>query len=624
MGAVLSHLGLSALSLPKEIHQIPMEPRVYSGLRSRTVWSSALMLLLAFASITRAQSGKNILILFEGNADHPANMMVYDVFRNAFASDQRNQTFVEYIDEDRLGPSDDILEETFRSKYAGTKMDLVVGDGRPVLKFLVQRGERIWPGVPKVFYFVERRELPPTLPPNMTGVAMSLDFGAILDLALQLKPETKRAFYVGGVNGWEQAWRSIAEQDFKRFRGRVEITYLNDLPFAEMLDRLGRLPDHSVVIYSELLRDISGHVYVPARACPLVASASNAPVYGPFDIYIGCGVVGGVTYDDKNVAEQTAALGLRVLQRGSASGIPVESTRARIVVDWRQLQRWKISEASLPPASIVQFRAPTLWEQYKPFLVAGLAAIFVQLTLIVILLAEMRRRKRADLAIRTLSGRIINATEEERKRIARELHDDIGQRLSLVSMGLDCLDSEVSPNNESTQRVLKESMEQLSELVHDVHNLSHQLHSSKLRVLGLEMALKEICRQLARQHKVCINFTADRVPSSLPEDLALCFFRVAQEGLNNCVKHSGSTSFDLELVARDATLRMTIKDYGVGFHSTGSTGIGLATMRERLRFVEGSLQVNSRPGKGTEVIAQAKWKPSLPEMPAAPASLQQM
>jgi len=549
--------------------------------------------------------------------NHPANAISSEVYRNTFGSAAGSQFFEEYIDEDRLHGDEDRLAELLREKYQGRKMDLVIGDGWPSFSFLLHRGEEIWPGIPKVFYFVESRELPATLPPNMTGVVGVVDFNALLDLALRLRPNTHHVFYVGGVNEWEQAWRGFAEQDFKRFADRVDVTYLNHLPLPEQLERLGRLPENSVVIYGELLRDASGRIYVPARVCPVIASASNAPVFGPFDTFVGCGIVGGVILDTRDLATQTARLGLLALERGTASGIPIESSRKRTVVDWRQLQRWNISERNLPPGTIVQFRVSSFWDQYKWYVLAGCTAIVAQLALIVILIMEMRRRKKSDFAIKGLSGRLINAGEEERKRIARELHDDIGQRLSLLSMELDGLGRDL-PANQAARESLSQSLQQVNEIVTDVHNLSHHLHSSKLQMLGLQVALREVCQQMARQHEIEIQLTADNIPSPLPEDLALCFYRVAQEALNNSVKHSGSASAELKVAVRDGTLRMTIKDYGAGFDAkVAANGLGLATMRERLKLVEGELLVNSKPGEGTEVTAQARLKPSLRQTSAA-------
>jgi signal transduction histidine kinase len=585
-----------------------------------SVWRGAgflLIITLLLSACLRAQNIKNVLLLHEGNANHPANVITSGVFHQIIGVEARNQFFEEYMDEDRLGASDESLVETLRAKYSGRRMDLLIVDGRPALHFILRRGEDLWPNTPKIFFFIDFRELPTNLPTNMTGVTSVVDYGAILDLALKLRPETLRVFYVGGTNSWEQTWRGFAEQDFKRFADRVEITYLNDLPFRDLLEKLGRLPDDSVVIYSELLQDAGGHVYVPARVCPLIASASNAPVYGPFDTYVGCGIVGGVIIDVKDLAAQTARMGLRVLERGTASGVPVESSRSQTVVDWRQLQRWAISEKRLPAGTVVRFRTPSFWEQYKWLVLAALAAIVAQLVLIIILVLEMRRRKKSDLAIKDLSGRLINAGEEERKRIARELHDDIVQRLSLVSVEFSLTERDVPIGEASAHRSLREPLRQLKGIISDVHNLSHQLHSSNLETLGLAVALKDLCQQLSKRDDVDIQLMADDIASPIPQDLALCFYRVAQEALNNCVKHSGSARVDVKLTACDGTLKMTIQDYGAGFDPSAANGLGLATMRERLRLVEGKLQVDSRPGGGTAVMAEARLESRPPQTTAA-------
>jgi signal transduction histidine kinase len=578
-----------------------------------------LAVALLFPVSSKSQNTRNVLVLYNGNATHPADTIVSQIYRDAFGSAQGSQLFEEYLDEDRLDVDEGRLAELLHRKYVGKKMDLVIADAWPALRFILHRGEELWPGTPKVFYFVDSRELPPKLPPNMTGVAGVADYGAILDLALRLSPNTRHVFYVGGTNAWEEAWRTFAEQDFKRFADRVDVTYLNHLPLPELLERLGRLPVKSLVIYSELLLDASGHVYVPGRVCPLIASASNAPVYAPLSQYVGCGIVGGVVLDVRDLAMQTARLGLRVLEHGSASGIPVETTSTkRAVVDWRQLQRWHITERNLPPGTIVRFRSRSLWEQYKWYVLAGLAAIVAEFVLIVVLIMQMRRRKKADFAIKNLSGRLINAGEEERKRIARELHDDIGQRLSLLSIELDGVERELPANGVADRDALRQSLHQINELVTDVHNLSHQLHSSKLQMLGLGVALTEVCQRLARQHEMEIQLTTDNIPSPVPEDVALCFYRVAQEALNNSVKHSGSARAEVRVAAEDGTLRMTIKDYGTGFDpDVAINGLGLATMRERLRLVEGELVISSKPGGGTEVMAQAKLHGSVRQTVAA-------
>ena len=209
----------------------------------------------------------------------------------------------------------------------------------------------------------------------------------------------------------------------------------------------------------------------------------------------------------------------------------------------------------------------------------------------------------------SVSGRLISLAEEERRHLARELHDDIGQRLSLLAVELDTLKNDFHSEDELRER-LAVALTGLQELAADVHNLSHRLHSAKLQHLGLSTALKEVCRQMAGQHQIEIDLHADNA-SSLPEDVSLCFYRVAQEALNNAVKHSHSRRVEVHLDNRHEQLFLQIKDFGIGFDpAVPVEGLGLATMRERLRMLGGTLSIRSIAGRGTELIAKAKTEQS--------------
>lgn len=249
----------------------------------------------------------------------------------------------------------------------------------------------------------------------------------------------------------------------------------------------------------------------------------------------------------------------------------------------------------------------------RPALTSYLAAIGAQLALLIILGIEIRRRRRSDSAVKDLAGRVINAGEEERKRIAGELHDDIGQRLSVVAIQLDMMNQVASSSKAAIGHALDEPLQQLNEVITDVHTLSYNLHSRQLQVLGLEAALKGVCKQLSKQHGLEVKLGTECIPARLPDDLALCFYRVAQEGLNNSVKHSGSGMVNVTLTAVEGTLTMAIKDYGSGFDpAAASNGLGLATMRERLRSLGGTLTIISKLGEGTELRAQARLALSSP------------
>ena len=226
-------------------------------------------------------------------------------------------------------------------------------------------------------------------------------------------------------------------------------------------------------------------------------------------------------------------------------------------------------------------------------------------------LSDARRKlleaqEQANQQLREFTPRLIAAQEDEKRRISRELHDDIGQRLALLRSALGDLERVLSPDETVGRSKIRTLEGQLEELVADVHSMSHNLHSSQLEYLGLRVALEVLCRQLAGQYGIAINLTTERLPEVLPDPVPICFYRVAQEAISNAGKHSKSSKIDVGVCCDGRLLRMRIRDFGVGFDpSVGGNGLGLITMQERLRMINGVLRFNSVPN-GTEVEAEVK------------------
>jgi signal transduction histidine kinase len=220
----------------------------------------------------------------------------------------------------------------------------------------------------------------------------------------------------------------------------------------------------------------------------------------------------------------------------------------------------------------------------------------------------------------TVSQKLIEAHEEERTRIARELHDDINQRLALLSVNLDCLKADLPSSRFDVNQALDEANNQLCEIASDVQALSHRLHSSKLEHLGLPRAAKGFCRELADRQKVEIDFHAENVPGELPRDIALCLFRVLQEALQNAIKHSGSKHFQVSLTGGTTELELTVRDDGKGFdpeEAFKGRGIGLTSMRERLKLVDGCILIDSQLQHGTKIQARVPLHPAMKAVTAA-------
>ncbi len=221
-------------------------------------------------------------------------------------------------------------------------------------------------------------------------------------------------------------------------------------------------------------------------------------------------------------------------------------------------------------------------------------------------IAEEKLTKSEE-SLHHLASRLIQAQEEERRRIGQDLHDDIGQRLSLLVVGLEQLCASLGAGQSSQGQLASELQSRADEVATDIHDLSRALHSAKLQFLGLSVALHNLCDRTSAQHHIAVTLEAQELPDDLPSGMELCIFRVAQEALNNAVKHARSAQAAIELTHVDGAVVLKVKDMGVGFDpSTHHQGIGLSSMRERLRTFGGELFVESAPGNGTTITAKVK------------------
>jgi len=215
-----------------------------------------------------------------------------------------------------------------------------------------------------------------------------------------------------------------------------------------------------------------------------------------------------------------------------------------------------------------------------------------------------------------VSGKLIEAQEQERRRIARELHDDIGQRLALLAIELAQLQQNSSNPSTFPGHIVK-IQQQTSEIAADIQSLSHELHSSRLQYLGLAAALKGFCQEFSEQQKVEVDYKTNELPAPLSPDISLCFFRVLQESLHNAAKHSGVTHFEVQLWGTPDEIHLTIGDSGVGFDveaAKASRGLGLISMQERLKLLNGTLVIESQLQRGTTIHASVPHRPNIGSM----------
>jgi signal transduction histidine kinase len=216
--------------------------------------------------------------------------------------------------------------------------------------------------------------------------------------------------------------------------------------------------------------------------------------------------------------------------------------------------------------------------------------------------------KQAEGALRDLSQRLIRAHEDERALLARELHDDVTQRLAVLAIDLGRV--ELAAPQGAQADAMRSVREQLVRLSEDIHSLAYQLHPSILEELGLVEALRAECERRARQGRLEVTMDLDSLTAMTGKEAQLCLFRVAQEALNNVARHAGTIAASVTLRRADDGVLLAVRDEGVGFDAAGPArghSLGLAGMRERVKLVNGTLDIETAPGRGTTIVA---WVPA--------------
>ena len=225
--------------------------------------------------------------------------------------------------------------------------------------------------------------------------------------------------------------------------------------------------------------------------------------------------------------------------------------------------------------------------------------------------SDVTERKLAEESLADMGRKLIEAHEEERTWIARELHDDVNQRIALLAVELDRWNQQLPPSAVEFHDHIHHASLRLSDIAADIQALSHRLHSSKLEFLGIVAAARSFCKELSEQQKVEIDFSHTEMPRSVPKEISLCLFRVLQETLQNAVKHSGVRHIKVDLRGTEGEIQLTVSDLGVGFDPQDAIhrrGLGLISMRERMQLVSGEISIKSQPGNGTTIHARVPFK----------------
>ena len=530
------------------------------------------------------------------------------------ALDSNVDYYSEFIDTTRFPEAvhRTAFAEFLRAKYQERRFDLVIAMGDAGVEIVRNNRGGLFRDIPMVFLANSRTTQGG---PNSTGLILEPDFAATLSFIERLQPDVTHISVVSGAAPADRAYEARVRSQFRPYESRLTLTYLSGLATGDLEQRLRALPPRSAVFYVFVSQDGAGTRFHPLEYIDRVAAAATAPTYSWSDAALDHGIVGGSLYSQRAVTRRVAQVALRVLHGERADSIPtaiLDSNAAEI--DWRQLRRWGIPEGRVPAGTVIWFREPGVWDRYQVYVLAATAVVLTQAVLIAGLLIQRERGRRAERElrqrqselqasygrIRDLGGRLLNAQEAERGRIARELHDDINQQLSLLAIDLAMLRGLVRPH--AALELIDTASARTGTIITSVHDLSRRLHPYKLQLIGLVAALADL-QNAVSQAGIAVTFTHENVPARLPQDLTLSLFRIVQESLQNALKHSRARTLSMTLIGRPTELDLTIADDGVGFDvdTAWGEGLGLVGINERVDAIGGTFVILSKPGAGTRI-----------------------
>lgn len=365
------------------------------------VWV-ALSLLPLLASAQGSAAPRSVLVLYWYNKDYPWNVRFDQSFQATLQSASAGtvEYYSEYLESNRFPGENQskLLHDYLRQKYADRTIDAVVATSDASLDFLAKHRSDLFPHTAIVFVAASK-PTPENLAagPGMTGMININTHKETLDLALKLHPATERVFIISGTLERDQRFERLAQEELQHYQSRIQITYLTDLEPNELIARTKSLPERSIVLYVwQQAQNERGQVLESADVLALIAKSTPVPIYGMSVPSIGKGSVGGYINTAEVIGTRAAEIALSIANGARAQDIPVENAPTVPMFDWRQLQRWGISEDQLPPGSIVRFKEVTFWQQYKWRIIGIVTLCAVEAILIVALLIQRTRRAKAE------------------------------------------------------------------------------------------------------------------------------------------------------------------------------------------------------------------------------------
>jgi signal transduction histidine kinase len=584
-------------------------------------WSVVCVQFLpAGLTAAAAQEVRTVLVLHSEQWQAPALTLLTQNLRESLAASPTIAVEAQYLDISRFAGEahERELAEWLHARYRGRRLAAVVPIGVPASAFASRYAQTIWPGARLIHTAIDGDQVRVATERGDPVIPRAYQYRRTVEYALQLWPATRRVWLIAGASAQDHRFLDVAEADLAPLASRIRIERVSDLRWDDLLARVRTIPEDTIAVGVVFGADADGRAFVIADALLDIARVANRPFFVVGSWYLGTGAIGGYVLDAVELGRMTADVVRRTLANPDAVDLSPEEPPTRWMFDDVQLRRWKISESQLPSGSIVLNRELPVWRRYLWTVLATVALVAVQGAIIGALLVQRRNRRRIEAAlrlseekarasydeVRDLAGRLISARESERTRIARDLHDDIGQRVASLSIALSRIQRQIPDASNPARQSLSDLEQQSTQLSADLRHLSHELHPGALEHLGLLEALRERCDDFKQESGITVQLDVADAWRDVSDALALCLYRVAQEALRNVATHAKAQNVTISLGQLNGHVMMHVADDGCGFDPTAKSrrlGLGLVSLNERVHVLGGTLDVTTARGAGTRV-----------------------
>jgi signal transduction histidine kinase len=487
--------------------------------------------------------------------------------------------------DDEEGPFVDYL----RGLFVKRQLDLVITIGAPAATFFQRHRLQLFPSIPAVYTGLDQRRVP-QLTANDAVVPVANDPTGVVKSILRVLPETINVAVVIGTSPIEKYWLERMRAEFQPLESRVTFTWFNDLSFEETLRRAATLPSGSAILFPVLLVDAAGVTHEEGKALAELHAVANAPIFAVSDAFFGQGIVGGPLNIGTNLSRQSASVAVRILGGETPASIKIPPIGPGTPkYDWRELQRWNISESRLPAGSEVYFRVPGMWEQYRLQMTAGLAALLLQTAIISWLLVERRRRYFAQAEASSRRREVVRLNRVTTANVlssslAHELNQPLGAILSnteAAQMLLKTNPPDLTQIGEILSDIVRDE-QRASEIILGLRNLLNDKKATDLQEFDLNDTVQEVVRIVAPEAaKREILVSTGLTPDALPVRADPIHM---QQVLLNLVMNGMDAMEDAEPGPRDLTIRtcrsaesraaeVTVSDSGKGISQDNLTSI---------------------------------------------------